>query len=271
MIRTVTFDANTLEKATRPERCVGDPHQADYFVVHAALKDGRIKGYFSQTYCSLEGIERRERPEVLAKTAVGSHSTSSNKQAANITIEIRHHRPPLNDAYEKAVQAALGLGLRALRGPARWVDGLTRPDPDQSFYVIEPIEQVVAHREKANEVAAAIEQRGVGRAVALKIGNEYNKLAGVTSDKPKLWLQGLAHAQTSAERTTVERAIAEWSDGDGIASHVGYGFDLFCSHDFGKSAGGPSIMNLENRAWLSKTYAVVFVTLSELAKSLTAG
>jgi hypothetical protein len=270
VIRTVTFDANALERVARPERYASDPSQPCYFIVNAALAEGRIKNYFSQTYYSLEGIERRVRPEVLGRTTVDSYSTSTNAHSVNITIETRHYRPPLNDAYEKAVQAALALGLRALRGPARMVDGLTRKDHDKSFYVIEPTEQVVAHREKANEVSAAIEGRGVGRAVGLKLGNYYNKLAGVTVDRPKLWLEGLAHAQTTAERTTVEKAIAEWSDGDGIASHVGYKIDMYCSNDFGKSSGGPSIMNFENRDWLSNTYGIVFVTLRELAALLVA-
>jgi hypothetical protein len=139
-------------------------------------------------------------------------------------------------------------------------------DPDESFYVVEPIDQLVAHRERANEVAAAIEQRGVGRAVALALGNQYNALTGATEGNPTLWLQGLAHASTNAQRKTVARAIAEWSDGDGIASHVGYGIDLYCSDDFGKNAGSSSIMNLENRAWLLQAYGVVFVTISELAR-----
>ena len=129
---------------------------------------------------------------------------------------------------------------------------------------------MVAHREKANEVAAAIEERGLGRAIALELGNRHNAFNGVTPDNPKLWYAGLIHAYTSEGEKKVENAIAEWSDGDSIASHVGYGIDLYCSDDEGKSAGAPSIMSNENRAWLSGTYAVEFVTLSELAKKLAA-
>jgi hypothetical protein len=261
MIQTVTFDANTI-----PTRLELSPE--DSLVVREALKDGRIIGFFSQTYCSLEGIEKKNRPEVLAKTSVGSRSTSPSNNTINITIEIRHHRPPLNDKYSKAVQDALDLGLRALRGPARFVDGLRCQYPENEFYVVEPFDQLVAHRKKSNEVASAIEARGVGRAIGVELGNAYNTSAGVTSDNPKLWLQGLAHAESEAELKKVGKAIAEWSDGDGIASHVGYGIDIFCSNDFGVNAGGPSIMNEENRAWLSETYGVVFMTLSQLAQQI---
>ena len=261
---TVTFDANTLEKATRPERCASDALQADYLAVHAALKDGRIKGYFSQTYCTLEGIEKKDRPRVLGQTSVGSSATAPAKNTLNISITIRHHRESLNDAHSKAVQAALKLGLRALRGPARLVDGLTRSDPDKSFYAPdESTDQLIARRTRANEVATAIDLRGVGHAIAQKLGNDFNNRADV---KNKLWHQGLTRYKNIHEQRAIERAIAEWSDGDSVASHVGYGIDFFCSNDFGKGAGGPSILSPENRAWLSKDYGVAFVTLSELVR-----
>jgi hypothetical protein len=109
--------------------------------------------------------------------------------------------------------------------------------------------------------------RGAGRAVALELGNKGNALSVATNDTPRLWLQGLAHAKPKA----VTKAIAEWSDGDSIASHVGYGIDLYCSDDFGRNAGKRSIMTKENRAWISSAYGVVFVTLRELAEMIALG
>jgi hypothetical protein len=64
----------------------------------------------------------------------------------------------------------------------------------------------------------------------------------------------------------VQRAIAEWADADSVASHIGFGIDIFCSDDKGKSTGGaPSILDPTHRAWLTATYGMKFVTLSELA------
>lgn len=261
---TVTFDANTLEAVARPERRARDPFHASYASIQRAIKDGFLKGYFSQTYCTLEGIQGKDRPDVLGKTRVGTSSTSPDRNTVNIRIEIRHHRNPLHKEHDAALQAVLQLGIRALRGPARMVDGLVIKDPDNAIYVNESIERVIAHRSKAEEVAAAIEGRGVGRAVALELGLKFNERAGVTGE---LWLQGLARAKPD-EYQLVRKAIGEWSDGDGIASHVGYGIDVFCTNDRGQSAGGPSILNDENRAWLTETYGVVFVTPSELAQRI---
>jgi hypothetical protein len=259
---TVTFDANTLEAVARPERRARDPFHASYVSIQRAIKDGFLKGYFSQTYCTLEGIQGEDRPDVLGKTRVGTSSTSPDRNTVNIRIEISHHRKPLHMEHNAALQAVLQLGIRALRGPARMVDGLVIKDPDNTIYVNESIEQVIEHRGMANEVASAIESRGVGRAVALELGLKFNERAGVTGE---LWLQGLARAKPD-ERRLVRKAIGEWSDGDAIASHVGYGIEVFCTNDLGRSAGGPSILNAENRAWLTETYGVVFVTPTELAQ-----
>jgi hypothetical protein len=65
---TVTFDTNTLDKAARPERHPKDPARADFQKVHEALKTGRLRGYFSQTLVTLEGIEKKDRPEVFGST-----------------------------------------------------------------------------------------------------------------------------------------------------------------------------------------------------------
>jgi hypothetical protein len=70
------------------------------------------------------------------------------------------------------------------------------------------------------------------------------------------------------EENAVNRAIAEWADADSVAAHVGYGIDLFCTEDVGKSAGAPSVLDQANRTWLQATYGVKFVTISELAGML---
>ena len=76
----------------------------------------------------------------------------------------------------------------------------------------------------------------------------------------------MRRAQDETERRKVQRAIKEWADADSIAAHVGYGIDLFCSEDMGKSTGGePSVLDGSNRAWLTATFGIKFVTVAELA------
>ena len=70
------------------------------------------------------------------------------------------------------------------------------------------------------------------------------------------------------EVNAVNRAVAEWADGDSIAAHIGYGLDCFCTGDEGNSSGAASVFDAANRAWLSATYGVKFVTMKQLASML---
>lgn len=263
----VTFDTNTIDRIARPERYLTEPSQADYIKIHAALRAGKLKGYFSETLVTLEGIENKDRVAVLGSTRVVSDSRSTGETVIGITIGLKQDRNPLHPEFSERVRAVLAIGMRALRGPARMVVGFSWRDDDGSFYEpVEPVEELVRRREKANEVAAALEARGLGRAKALSLGLEFSKRAGTAGE---LWLQGLSRAQAD-EHKKVQRAIAEWADGDSIAAHIGYGNDFFCTHDEGKGGGGPVAFDAANRAWLAITYGVSFVTLPGLAAKVGA-
>ncbi len=57
----VTFDSNTYRQAVDPSRSRRDASAAELGVIHKALKDGRIRGYLSETLITLEGIENAQR------------------------------------------------------------------------------------------------------------------------------------------------------------------------------------------------------------------
>ncbi len=132
------------------------------------------------------------------------------------------------------------------------------------FFEPEPdVLDLAARLEKASEVANAIQARGLGYATAVRLGLKFSERDGKTGE---WWFQALRRAQDETERRKVQRAIREWADADSIAAYVGYGIDLFCSEDMGKSTGGePSVLDEPNRAWLAATFGVKFVTLVELA------
>jgi len=159
------------------------------------------------------------------------------------------------------VQAAISLGMRALGSPPRI--GMQRiEDPGHTIYIDEPDEaQLGARLDKSVEVVQEMETRGVGVAQAQRLAEQFARRDNVNES----WFRSLGRARDRNEDRAVQRAIAEWADGDSIASHIGYGLDLFCTEDIGNSAGASSILDNRNRAWLTSTYGIVFVTLTELA------
>lgn len=123
---------------------------------------------------------------------------------------------------------------------------------------------MIARGEKENEVDIGIAKRGVGRAIAVSLGLKFSQRAG----QIEWWFAGLKRIQGPHERGAMNRAIAEWADGESVIAHIGYGFDLFCTNDSGKRGNVPSIFAPDNKVWLSSTYGVTFVTLEELAAKL---
>jgi hypothetical protein len=264
--RTVTFDSNTYRQAANPARSCRDAAPSDLLKINAALRDGRIRGYFSETIATLEGVRRADRMAVFGSTRLESTARESGPNSVTISIAVKQDRQPLPPILSKWIQESLKIGMRGLRGPAR-VGGIRVSDDDGTFF--EPDQSVaeLARRlDKANEVATAIQRRGVGYAAAVSLGLQLSARDYAVGE---WWYRGLLRAQTETEQEKVIGAIAEWADGDSIASHVGYGIDLFCSADKGKKTGGaPSILDGTNRAWLSAEYGVRFVSLAELAVML---
>jgi len=266
---TVTFDTNTLASVVSPDitgaqRGTG-PSGA---TVRTAIQAGQIQGFFSETLITLEGIEDKDRAQVLGKTEVIHESSSAGKNIT-LTVGVRHTRNPFDPRFTTRVQQALALGMLPLRTAAR-IGGFHIMAPN--YPIFEPtggILELVRCMDNVNEMTTEIARRGVGEAVAVKLGLEFGNRRKDES-KPELWLRGLRLAHNKSERTKVAMAIREWADGDSVAAHYGFGIDLFCSDDCGKTAAGPSVLDCNNRRWLREDFGVQFVRLDDLAKRVMA-
>lgn len=105
-----------------------------------------------------------------------------------------------------------------------------------------------------------VEQQGCGIKHVKDIGQRYARLG-------QPWYVGLG-AAPDFEDKAISKAIAEWADGDSIASHLAYKNDYFCTLDFGKGSGPDSILSPQNRDWLTSQYGVKFVTPEQLVANL---
>jgi hypothetical protein len=263
---TVTFDTNTLASVVAPgaaQRGTG----ASGAVVAAAMRAGRIRGFFSETVTTLEGIKNVDRFDVLGRTRMVSDSSSIGNNNITLTVGIRHVRNPLDPRSSARVRAALELGMRPLRTAARIGGYHLR---DQSCELYEPdggILELVRCMDKVNDLTTEIARRGVGEAIAVELGLQFSQRDGV--ERPELFLQGLGRAKDKLERKKVAEAIREWADGDSIAAHYGFGMKLFCSEDFRKNGSGRSVLDHDNRQWLTRRFGIEFVMLADLARKVT--
>jgi hypothetical protein len=279
----VTFDSNVLDYACRPERYPKDVRQPRLQKVRDALSAGIIAGFYSITMLTIEGIMCKDRAEVFESTTIRpEREQATTTKNADLPEAVRAFvgdadlqtirlnlvaeqpaRKPLHPEVIARVRAAHSLGLLALKAVPR-VGAYTIHDPDKTRYLDNGQGDALGQWiDKADEVATAIESRGVGMAQVKKIGQ------GLASGDPAAaWFGALQSAKDIHEKRAIERAIAEWADGDSLASHIAYGIDVFCSADVGNSNVVDSVLDPVNRAWLTASYGVKFMTFDELLATL---
>jgi hypothetical protein len=264
---SVTFDSCSLDTVVWPETSQHRNGEAIGRKVRAAIEAGRVQGFFCEPVVILESVQNKERSEVFGSTRLETQLCSPADRTINITIAVKQDRNPPPPKFCERIQVAKAIGMCALKGPAR-IGGICFQDNEGNFFKsYNSVSELAACLDKVHNLATAIAAHGVGQAVAVTLGLQF-----LTPDeiaKPTLWSAGFRRAKSKSERDQVNRAIAEWADGDSVATHYGHGVELFCTEDKAtQSAGQPSVFDDTNRAWLQKDYGIKFVSLAELAERL---
>lgn len=265
---TVTFDTNTLSGVVDPDQDqeASPADHAAYQAVHAAVKTGQIRGFFSEAVVTLDAIGHKAKAEVLGAAHFVSEAASTGRNQITITLGPRWKRVDIDPRILARIETARAMGMRALIGPRRFGDSLVVRGFGEGFYEPYPSGAAfVAAADTANALDAAIVARGLGRAQVIELAKSFSERDGAAGE---WWPQGLERTRSARERKKAGLAVNEWADGEALAAHAGYGNDLFCTHDCGGGLGDRSILYRSHRAWLSETHGVTFVTVAELAERL---
>ena len=258
----VTFDTNTLCRVIDPDRDDAKPYRRAYQAVKGAVKSGQIRGFFSEMVVTLDAIQRKAKAEFLGAAGIASETTSSRPDHIRIAVGPRWPRIEISSQLRARLEAALAMGMRALIGPRRFGDSIVPQGFGEGFHQhYPPGEAFVAMADATNAADIAILKRGLGRAPVIELAKSLSERDGATGE---WWPQALSRARSNTDRKKAKHAINEWADGEAVAAHIGYGNDLFCTHDIGRDLRERSILHPSNRAWLAETYGVTFVTIAEL-------
>lgn len=273
----ITFDTNSWQRVVRPHSFPKDPRQSSFIRLHEAAQQGTIEGFICEVVGTLEAVMKRDRGTYLAGRRSKIESTTTVLDDGQIKVSLcispdHSQHPGLAGILNDSLEDAFALGFRLLstprvgmNRPALFVtpDGSPRPD----LFVQSSSEDALGRRlDRFGEIVREIEGRGVGRAVAVHIARG---IEARTDTKGKPWFSYLNKPADPAEEKAIAKAVAEWADGDAVASHIAYGMDVFCTEDAGKSAG-QSILDPTNRTWLAETHGVQFETLESLAARIAA-
>jgi hypothetical protein len=124
-------------------------------------------------------------------------------------------------------------------------------------------EQISIRLNRTSHAARSIESLGLGGSQIFSMGEKAKEIDPSLKFKP-LVVAAAKHHKASE----ISGAVAEWADGDAVAAHYGHSLDLFCTLDFGKSAGARSVLHASRRAWLHEAFGMTILTPAELANRL---
>ncbi len=114
------------------------------------------------------------------------------------------------------------------------------------------------------ESLSKVEAKGYGRIQLQLIAERIQERLNIT---PSPWRDGLAKPSNDQEKREIQKAYAEWADGDTVAAFIANEFDILCTEDISKSSKH-SIFGQEGRKWLASAYDAKIYDLTKFASLL---
>jgi len=266
----VTFDTNVFNLLVDPYKIKRD-NPIYYFKIVEAIENNVIKGFFSDTFITLEGVMKFSRSDVFGSRKIDTVMyPGTTPNSISISIGASMQKTKINDVHKKKVTNILNLGLRALRGNLYLGDNFL-PTLDCDIYDSIAIDEWIKISERMQRIEIAIAKKNkesskdVGKCRARNLGL---KLLGPKNKSKKVWYEGLSLCEDKKE---VNSAVAEWADGESVIRHFGYTNDYFCTLDEGKGGNKASILDKEHKEWLSCEFGLKFVKPKELVEIIYQG
>ncbi|HZK91800.1 MAG TPA: hypothetical protein VFC56_16790 [Stellaceae bacterium] len=222
--------------------------------VREAIASGRCRGFICAAAFRIEAIRKQLRvtyftqPYMHVRHEIVTKAGHPHLKWSFGPDDSRH--PRIHPKQAIKFQNALRHGVLLMRGQ-NWMGLPSPPEIDEpSLYITEEASERFQREQRQLDVSALIDERGVGQSAFANIGGR--------SGRP---VRG-------ANEKRLQKACAEWADGELVAAHIAYQNDVLCTDDRGRSAGR-SILDDANRKWLTAEHGVVFRSVDQLMDDLT--
>lgn len=256
----ITFDSNTWRKVATPDNFPKDPTISDYKTIREAINSKIVIPFISETVFRLEAIQKKDRKQFFKdyKSVITTDISEGENGAIKMQFKIGPNESahPGNTGFLKEhFEDAVALGFNVIHLPR--IAGITNKDIETYKYKMDN-ETLSKYLDKVFEVGSRITELQAGDYEIIQIGLKYDSKSG---------FQGIGKAPDS-ENGIIAKAIAEWADGDSVASHIAIGGDYFCTNDNAVSAGIKSVFSSSNLGVLEKEYGFKKINPTDLAKLL---
>lgn len=253
----VTFDSNTWRKVASPDNFLKDPINADYRRIRKAINDRKVIPFISETIFTLEAIKKIDRKQFFKDyKSVQTIDVSEDEDGYvkfRFVIGPNTNAHPGNSGFLKDHFAdAVRLGFNIIYLPR--IAGITNRDIEAHKYKMDTA-TLNTYLDKVFAVGKRITELEAGDYEITQMAMKYNSRNG---------LQGIGDAPDS-ENGVVAKAVAEWADGDSVASHIAIGGDYFCTNDQAVSGGVKSVFSSINLAILKSEFGFTTINPTYLA------
>lgn len=266
----VTFDSNVWEHIVDWVRYGSD--QPARKTIHDAIRDGVISAYISERILTVESIRRSTRAAKLAELADNYVSVKTEVVEGGATLIVSFNgvsdlHPGAHPVLSDRLMRATALGFKVL--PDSFFGTVLPSEPDLSPFYAGPEEWGDRTRDEIlnedSRISSEIASRGVGRGRLEAIGKRIQSRLGWSDCG---WFDGLDRPKDESEAKEIADAFGEMVDGDVVAAHIAYRFNILCTQDLGGKRA--SIFDTANRRWLTDRYGVSIMGVRELAATIAA-
>lgn len=242
----ITFDTNVWERLVTEEK-------AHLVEIKNKILSGKIQAYICEITLDLEAIPRKERAEFF-----GDYEP-------RITVE---HLPPENGEFRMQICIAPNTDLHPGIHAKQW-DKLLKAR-DLGFRVLRMTAfGTVRTKEIPDDMYVEHDDKEFWRYLEL-LGNCSDFIVGLgcgraAYDPYKARFLG-GQAIPKGGKRKLEKAIAEWVDGEALSAHYAAGNDFFCTDDKAGNAGTGSIFHDQNRTQLEKEFGIKIISSRKAAQ-----
>ncbi|HEV3456442.1 MAG TPA: hypothetical protein VHG32_07765 [Thermoanaerobaculia bacterium] len=265
----VTLDTNIFGPLISPADYPNHAAATDLAAIAHSIAQGTIGASISQASLSLEALDRHTRVDKFFREWATKTSGITLPRPAGVRAAI--------------FQRAFASGLTALHVPrlalAHFVDvpaSAWAPDTRHS--------QLNRHGRSCQFMrdypeAGPRQLKTLGAELVALHAIDCSRVLwspGWPAREEFLWLKGIVaeydrprkFASTEVFSRHLRDLIAEWTDIDILASHYGYGLDLFCTLDTGRNRGTGGVLHANNRPHLQSRYGIEIVSPEDLLERL---
>lgn len=256
----IFFDSNVWRPIASPETFPNNDFIKEFIQIRQLIIDKKISPFIAKTAFTLEAIPKRNRQKILGEKEINikSNEVSSDQNGVQSIIKFVgncdvnfSNNPILKNHFIDAVNIGfkiIGLTRFGMVNNSE-IDSITFQFSEEEFW---------NYMERVSIIVNKIEEKKAGKYHYDEIGRKYDHTF------PSM---GIKKAPLS-ESNAIAKAVAEWADGDSVASSIAIGCEYFCTLDKAKRAGKHSVFSLENLKWLHHEYGFETISPDELVKTL---